>query len=372
MVRASDLVARELRAAAARLPFVFEPGARLLVAVSGGQDSTCLLHALTRREPRLELVAAHVDHALRSDSAAGAQNVTQLAQALGVPAEVMRVDVAAYRAGLPAWSVQQAARAARYHALAHMARARAARAIVVAHTADDQAETLLLNLLRGAGFDGAMAMRMDEQLDPLVLGPSPAELEAPEKGPVRVVRPLLKVGRPMTLAYCAEFELTVLEDPSNRSRAYTRNRVRHELLPALEQFNPAIRRVLARTADLVAEDVAALEGVVAELDGRLRRESSAGLLVYDRELWRAQSRALQRRLLRRAMQHLVGTLQDVRAGPIDDALDLVASGRPGQSYHLPYGIELRLEQQVLVLDPRGRARARDNLAKNWGAEGPRV
>jgi tRNA(Ile)-lysidine synthase len=371
MAHASALVARELRAAATRLPTLFAPGARLVVGVSGGQDSTCLLHALGRWQPSLALVAVHVDHALRADSAAAAEQVVRLASGLGVPAVVIRVDVAGYRSKLPAWSVQQAARAARYHALANVARNRGAVGIMVGHTADDQAETVLLHLVRGTGLDGLGAMRLDEQLDPLALGPRPTELP-PTNGPVRLARPLLAVSRAVTLAYCDELSLSVLEDPSNRSRAYTRNRVRHDLLPALEQFNPSIRRVLARTAELAAEDVAALDAIMSSLDARLRREAPAGALAYDRQLWLREPRALQRRLLRRALATSTGGLQDVRAAPIEDALELVASGRPGQTYHLPRGIELRLEAEVIVLDPRGRARPRRERAKSWGAEGSRV
>src|ERR671933_2022054 len=282
LASAESTVRQALAAAAARLPELFAPGTRLVVGFSGGQDSTCLLHALSRPRLRLAVVAAHVDHALRPDSAGAAARVKEAAAAIGVACEVRRVDIPAYRAGLPAWGVQQAARAARYHALVGVTREYDAAALVVAHTADDQAETLLLNLLRGSGLTGLGGMPLDEMLDPGRLGPPPEPMISADARGVRLARPLLSVSRATTLAYCAEAGLTVIEDASNQSRDFARNRVRLDLLPALERYNPAIRDVLARTADLVAEDLGALEAVAEGLYAsavRSRREGDDGSRV---------------------------------------------------------------------------------------------
>ena len=341
-----------------------------MVGFSGGQDSTCLLHALTHSHLDLEILAAHVDHSLRSDSAADAQRVADLATGMRVEVAVRRVDVAAYRKALPGWSVQQAARAARYQALATVARSVDAAAVLVAHTADDQAETLLINLLRGAGLTGMAGMRMDETIRPARLGPVVVEL-GPLPDRVRLARPLLKVPRSTTLAYCAEFGLPLVEDASNQSRAYTRNRVRLDLLPVLEGFNPAIRAVLARTADLAAEEVAALDALVDALHASLARAPASDVLEYDLRLWRAQPRALQRRLLRRGLESLLGGLVDVRASPIEDALDVLQSARPSQTYHLPHGVELCIRPPTFLLRLHGAARPR-STPKRWGVEASRV
>jgi tRNA(Ile)-lysidine synthetase-like protein len=355
---------------------VFAPGTRLVVGFSGGQDSTCLVHALTHSRLELNIVAAHVDHSLRSDSAADATRVADLARALGVDVEVRRVDVGAYRKTLPGWSVQQAARAARYQTLASVARGCDAAAVLVAHTADDQAETLLINLLRGAGLAGVSGMRMDETVRPARLGPRLAELGSlPDT--MRLVRPLLNVPRATTLAYCAALVagggggFALVEDPSNQSRAYTRNRVRLDLLPVLETFNPAIRAVLARTADLAAEDVAALDVLVDERYASLVRAPAADVLEYNLPAWRAQPRALQRRLLRRGLESLLGGLVDVRAAPIEDALDVLQSATPGQTYHLPHGVELCIVPPTFRLRLHGAARPR-RTPKRWGVEASRV
>jgi tRNA(Ile)-lysidine synthetase-like protein len=357
------------------MPDLFAPGARLVVGYSGGQDSTCLLHALAHSRRKLDIVAAHVDHGLRADSAADAQRVAHLARELGVlSVEVQRVDVAAYRRGLPGWSIQQAARAVRYQALAGIAHQHAASAVLVAHTADDQAETVLINLLRGAGLAGLAGMRMDETINLSKLGPQFTERSATvQSDRLRLARPLLRVSRSTTLAYCAELGLSIVEDMSNQSRAYTRNRVRLDLLPALERFNPAIRSVLARTADLAAEDLAALDDVVSNLQAELVRAQgqASDVLEYDLRQWRAQPRALQRRLLRLALEQLLGSLVDVRASAIDDALAILASGTPAQTYHLPHGVELCVGSRTFDLRLHGRARPRLR-ANTGGVEYPRV
>ncbi|MCA1646912.1 MAG: tRNA lysidine(34) synthetase TilS [Chloroflexi bacterium] len=369
-------VERGLRAAAARLPDLFAPGTRLVVGFSGGQDSTCLVHALAHSRLGLDVVAAHVDHGLRADSAEAARAVAQAGAAMGVSVAIHRVDLATYHRRLPGWSVQQAARAARYQVLAAVAQKTQAAAVLVAHTADDQAETLLINLLRGTGLVGLAGMRMDERIDLRRLGPALMLPEgdahaahAPEV--MRLTRPLLSTSRATTLAYCTEVGLVLVEDPSNQSRTYTRNRVRLDLLPALERYNPAIRAVLARTADLAAEDVALLDALVDEVHLRLARNPAPELVEYDLRLWQAQPRGLQRRLLRRGLESLVGGLVDVRAAPIEDALDVLHAGTAARTYHLPYGVELCLRAESFVLRLHGRARSRTR-SNTWDVEAPRV
>jgi tRNA(Ile)-lysidine synthase len=320
-----------------------------VVGYSGGQDSTCLLHALHER--RLELLAVHVDHGLRPESAADAARVAENAATMGVACRVVRVQVQTSGGG-----VQAAARAARYQVLAEVVAEEQARALLMAHTADDQVETVLLNLVRGTGLAGLTGMRLEERW-----------------GNLRLARPLLRVERTITLAYCQELGLSVVEDASNQSRLYTRNRVRLDLLPALEAFNPSIRPVLARLADLAAEDEAALDAITEALftDGRLARHGEAGTIEVDLAAWAPQPRALRRRLLRRALAALRGDLVDVPAAPIEDALDLLQSGQGGLSYHLPGGIELTTGSQSFVLRLHGRALA-PKRTKSWGIGPPRV
>jgi len=195
-------------------------------------------------------------------------------------------------------------------------------------------------------------MRMDEALDPARLGP-PADASFVSDTPSRLVRPLLKVPRTTTLAYCTHAGLELVEDPSNRTRAYTRNRVRLDLLPLLEQFNPAIRATLARTAELAADDLAALDRLVAKQLPRVAHDNT-----FDLRLFRSQPRAVQRRLLRAGIQALTGGLVEVTSSPIEDALDLLQTNGPSRAYHLPYGVELCIEADAFELQREDRARRR--------------
>jgi tRNA(Ile)-lysidine synthase len=147
---------------------------------------------------------------------------------------------------------------------------------------------------------------------------------------------------------------------------FTRNRVRLDLLPHLEQFNPAIREVLARTADLVAEDVAVIEALVDAVDAGLAPHGT-----YDLRLFRAQPRGIQRRVLRRALQAQGVGMVDVADAPIEDALELLASGRANQTYHLPDGVELCIGSHTFELVRSGRARQRQ-VQKIWEGAVPRV
>jgi tRNA(Ile)-lysidine synthase len=355
MSSAAAAVFEALRAFRRRTPDLFERGSRLVVAFSGGQDSTCLLHALCTLQADLDIVAAHIDHGLRAESAAAAERARELGVSIGARMVVRGVDVAAYRHQR---SVQDAARAARLEALASIVSEEGAGALLVAHTADDQAETVLLHLLRGSGLRGLSGMSADEAFA--------------ASQPVRVARPLLKVARATTLAYCVENGLRIVEDPSNQARTYTRNRVRLDLLPMLEQFNPAIREVLVRTAETVADDVAVLDEIVSTLHRELERPAGPDVVAYDLLGVRAQPSALQRRLLRHGLGRLLGTLDDIHAAPIEDALQLVRSGRAGQAYHLPYGVELVIGPVNVELRRYGAAQRRSTSRNIWGYGGPRV
>ena len=345
------------------MPDLLAPGHKLVVGYSGGQDSTCLLHALAER--RLDLVAAHVDHGLRPESAEQARHISGVARSWGLRCEVRRIDLAAYRERT-GWGIQQTARAARYQVLAAIVAEVQAEALLVAHTADDQAETVLLNLLRGAGLKGLSGMRLEERVDPGQLGP--ALVQAP---PVRVARPLLRVSRATTLAYCQELGLDHVADPSNLSGAYTRNRVRLELLPLLERFNPGVRGTLARTADLAAEDEQALDDLAQAQLRELATRADADGLEVPLAAWRQQPRALRRRVLRLALASLLGGLVDVHDAPIEDALDLLDAAAGPRAYHLPGGIELSVQPGRFVLRLHGQAQAPKG-AKSQGTPPPRV
>jgi tRNA(Ile)-lysidine synthase len=230
----STLAPRERTAAVARVRRavstavdrrgVIVPGEHVLIACSGGPDSTALLDALARLAPPRgwRLSVAHVDHGIRSGSAAEADRVAHLAVDRGLPFRALRVNLA------PGASLQDRARTARHRALRDEAARVGAGVIALGHTADDQAETVLMRALAGASPAGLLAMAERER---------------------GLVRPLLRVWREATIAYCAALGLEPLDDPSNADPRFLRSRVRHEVIPALEAVFPGARRRLVVLAD---------------------------------------------------------------------------------------------------------------------------
>ena len=237
-----------------RLPLdrgLIEPGDRVLVAVSGGADSLALLHALAVGwdELGVEVVAAHVHHGMRG---AAADEDVEFLQAhcaeWGVPLEVRYADVPA-RAEATRVSVEEAGRDARYEALTEVAALHSCGKVATAHHADDQAETILLHLFRGAGLDGLAGMPARR---PLSSAPQP-----------ELIRPLLGVRRAELEAYCQAHDLEPRLDVTNLDLRYRRNQVRKELLPALVAFDPAIVPHLLRLADQAREEGELFRGEAA-------------------------------------------------------------------------------------------------------------
>jgi tRNA(Ile)-lysidine synthase len=274
------------------------PGARVLVALSGGPDSTALLRALAalRRGGELgALHACHVDHQLRAGSAADASFCERLCDDLGVPLLRAAVDVA------PGASLQEAARRARYRALAAAAVRCSADLIATGHTLTDQAETVLLRLLRGAGARG--------------LGGIPAR-----RG--KYIRPLIDRSRREVLDYLTAAGAAFLEDPSNASPRFLRNRVRHELAPALEALAPGAEQRLARVADLLRDDDRALERAARRLVPRGASDAEAARLS-------GAPVAVQRRAVRRLWRAATGSRRKLEAVHVEAVLKLIEDGRRG-------------------------------------------
>jgi tRNA(Ile)-lysidine synthase len=219
---------------------MLDGGETVLVAVSGGADSVALLHVLRAlaNDLALRLHVAHVDHGLRPDSSRDADFVRALAERCSLPVEIARVTITA-----EGESLEAAARAMRYGALESIADRVGADRIAVAHTADDQAETVLMRLLEGAGPRGLAGI-------PAVRG--------------RIIRPLLAARRAEIVAALTAEGEGWIEDPSNRDPRFVRNRIRHRVLPALAAENPDIVPALLRTARLAREATDALARVAAD------------------------------------------------------------------------------------------------------------
>jgi tRNA(Ile)-lysidine synthase len=307
-------------------------GATLVVGLSGGADSVALADALAslRRRRGFRLVAAHLDHGLRPGSADDAEFCEVLCARLDVPLRTGRADVRA-RAARERGGLEQAARRERYAFLRRVRDEEAAAAIAVAHTRDDQAETLLLRLLRGAAATGLAGMR-------------------PRAGDV--VRPLLAASRQEVLAHLRERGLAWREDPSNADLAHRRNRVRHELIPYLEErFNPGIRAALARTASLLADEAAHLRAEAEALLARIAREEDGALALRRAPLAEAPA-AVARAAIRLALLR-AGGLAQVGAVHVERILELARAKAPsGRRLPLPGRREARFTRDDVRLEER--------------------
>lgn len=309
---------------------LFQRGDYLLVGVSGGADSLCLLHVLHSIAPTLalRLHVAHLHHGLRGAEAdADAACVQHVAAAWGLPCTVERADTRS-RMAATGESVEEAARTLRYAFLSRLAGELGCHAVAVAHNADDQAETVLMHLLRGSGLAGLRGMTARSPL------PGAADPHA-----VPLIRPLLPVARADINAYCTHYALQPRVDASNADTTLLRNRLRHHLLPLLEGYNPQIRRVLADSASTLADDYAWLAAQAQAAYSRVVSESAAGQVTVDLAAWRALPISLQRLLLRLAVQHLRGELRDLGYAHIESLRALLLHGRTGARLSLPAGLE---------------------------------
>jgi tRNA(Ile)-lysidine synthase len=319
------------------------PGLRLGVGVSGGADSVALLRALAAHAGDLGLVlhVAHLHHGLRGAEADGdLEFVRVLAAELGLPFHEARID-AATEADKAGESIEETARRLRYGWFRQLMSSGEVEAVATGHTRDDQAETVCAKFLRGAWTEGLSGIH------PVV--------EFPEG---RVVRPLLGATRAEVEAYLRALGQGWREDSSNRHLTYTRNRIRHELLPLLEGWNPRIREHLAQMAELAREEEAWWAGELARvapqilMAGRPVRgggRASGDGLALDVTRLAALGPALQRRLLRYAAEQMGAALDF----PATEALrELALDGRAGQRRELAQGLraertprELRLSIQ---------------------------
>jgi tRNA(Ile)-lysidine synthase len=316
------------------------PGQTLVVAVSGGADSVCLLYMLAGLQNELDvhLHVAHLDHRLRGGQArADARYVAGLARRLGLPATIESRDVKAYRRERRL-SLEEAAREVRYAFLAEVATAAGADRVAVGHTADDQVETILMHLIRGSGLGGLRGLR-------------PLSRRAGAGRGLTIVRPLLLLGREETAAYCQSRHLRPRTDISNLSPEPFRNRIRLQLLPELRKYNPRIDAALLRTARLAAADLDFIEAEVARRWREVAREER-GLVVLDRAKLAALPPALQRRLLREAVSRWPGGLKDIEAGHIENLLEALEKPA-GKAIGLPGGLSFIVEHDRFLLADDG-------------------
>jgi tRNA(Ile)-lysidine synthase len=301
---------------------MFDPADHVVVAVSGGPDSMCLLHSMVRlqRLLRVRVTGFHFDHRLRKGSEGDARYVERQCGKLDVPF-VLRQARSRPRRGE---SVEAWARIVRYEALSDVVEELGGGVAAVAHTADDQAETVLLALLRGGGLEALSGMRAVSR---------------------PIVRPLLDVTREETVAFCRALRLRPRDDPMNRDPRYLRVALRTGFIPLIEKrLGRGIRQSLVRTAALLAEDAKFLDVVAEDAAGRVVVRSDEGYLLRA-ALLRELPKPIAARVVRREMLAL-GFLPE---GAAIDAVLGLAEGRPGRRADLPGGLSARREREYVRL-----------------------
>lgn len=302
-----------------------EPGGRILVGVSGGPDSLCLLDSLDRLG--YDLIVAHLHHGLRPEADEEAAHVQQAAETRNLLFVLERRDAGAY-ADAHSLSVEEAARELRYQFLFAQARKHGADAVAVGHNADDQVETVLMHFLRGAGLSGLSGMQA-------------STLPNPWSETIPLLRPLLSIDSDEIRAYCQERELEPVFDRSNLDTSYFRNRLRHNLIPRLNTYVPGVRKRLWQMAEILAGDHAVLSALVEDTWQDCICECSDGFVAFDAHELADQPLGLRRRLIRRAVAALRSDIRDLSFEAVERALATL--GRPDKIGNLALGVWALLE-----------------------------
>lgn len=315
---------------------------KLVIAVSGGPDSVCLLHILVKLQKELDinLHVAHLNHQLRGgESEADARFVAELAHRLDISANIERGDVKAYQAQHHA-SLEEAARLVRYEFLSEVAQLVKAERVAVGHTLNDNVETILMHLIRGSGTGGLRGLQ-------------PLSRWRSLSASLTVIRPLLELTREETADYCRQHQLTPRLDASNLSLSPLRNRIRHQLLPQLQKYNPQVAEALLRMARIATDDLAFIDREVARL-WRKVAHIQGNTVILNKKSFIDLPSALKRHLLRTSIEELMGNLKDIEARHIEEIMD--ALDKPaGKRISLPDGLTFTIEYSRYVLGPDSAA-----------------
>jgi tRNA(Ile)-lysidine synthase len=313
-----------------------DASAPVLVGVSGGPDSLCLLDILCRLG--YPVIVAHLDHVLRPESAAEALSVKHKAEILGVDCLMHREDAGEY-ARDHQLSLEEAARVVRYRFLFEKAVQCGAQAVVVGHNADDQVETVLMHLMRGSGLAGLRGM-------------SYRSLPNSWSEELALVRPLLGIWREEILSYVEERNLDPVIDSSNLDTRYYRNRLRHELIPILEGYNPQVKRHFWNMALTLADDYDVLEAEVEAGWQACVREQGQGYVGFSMHELKLLPVGVQRHLVRRAIHRLRPDVRDIDFGAVQRFLEFFQSPPRSGRCDLLGGLRLWLEGEILWLAER--------------------
>jgi tRNA(Ile)-lysidine synthase len=300
---------------------MLDPGDLCIVGVSGGPDSVCLLHILYELREQLEIrvVVAHLDHGFREgEDDAETRFVQRLASKMALPFETARASL--LREGIRS-SVEERARNARYAFFEKLKDKHNAQKIAVGHSLNDQAETVLMRLLRGSGPSGLTGI-------PPIRGNT-------------IIRPLIEVKREEIESYLEDRDLTYVVDSSNLETDYLRNRIRLELLPQLLEYQPRLVEHLGQLSRILGSDNNYLEGHAEDWVAREGEQNAAGDLLIPASLFTELPEPMRNRVTRVLLRKLRNDLRSIDHGHIESVYDLAKSKKPRGSLNLPHGLTVR-------------------------------
>ncbi|MBT9170354.1 MAG: tRNA(Ile)-lysidine synthase [Actinobacteria bacterium] len=328
---------------------LIDPGALVIVSVSGGPDSLCLLHLLSqlREELHFAIHVFHLDHLTRDgESTQDARYVKSVAENWNLPVTMIEADIEEI-SKRERRSFQSVAREIRRNHLLQLADSLGASRIATGHQADDQVETFLFRLLRGSGPKGLGGMNYREG---------------------KLIKPLLNVWRREIEDYCQAAGLSPRMDWTNREMKYERNRIRNQLIPYLErEFSPALRDIVFRTAEILRDEEEVMDSLAEELFQNLAVVREESVQFYVKELAR-QPRALVRRILRRSIQRVKGELLDVDFLPLEEVAQALEAD---ESFHILMegGLEVYREYDRIVATKRSVSGESDLRERELPLEG---
>ncbi|MBM7615969.1 tRNA lysidine(34) synthetase TilS [Alkaliphilus hydrothermalis] len=310
---------------------LIEDGDKVVVAISGGPDSVCLLHGLSQlqEEYHLQLYGAHLNHNFRGiEALKDAQYVTKLCERLNIMSFVKSIDVAEYAKNNHR-SLEEAGRILRYAFFDEVAEKVGATKIAVAHNQNDQAETVLMRLLRGTGLQGLTAIHH-------------------KRG--KIIRPLLDITRDEIEGYCITHQLQPRIDLTNLEPIYHRNKIRLELIPMLEkEYNPNLIEALSRMAETLKADHDFIQQQAQDIYGLLAQREDANTVILPVHGINKLPRALFVRVIRCSVEALVGKGEILEYRHIENLQHLVNNSETGQAIQLPMGITAKKSYHKIIL-----------------------
>ncbi|QEK11092.1 tRNA lysidine(34) synthetase TilS [Crassaminicella thermophila] len=310
---------------------MIKKGEGIVVGVSGGPDSISLLHLLWRikEEYNLSLYAVHLNHQFRGKEAdEDADYVEKFCENLGIKSFIFSENVAEYskKKGV---TFEEAGREIRYRLFESVMKKMKAHKIAVAQNMDDQAETVLMRLIRGTGIEGLSAI--DYVRDN------------------KIIRPLLDIKRYEIEDYCEKNNLMPRIDKTNLEALYTRNRIRLELIPYIEKhFNVNIKQTLSRTANIIREDKEFINISVQKVYKKIVKKTESEIKIYKEEFEKSHI-AIKKRILREAIRELSGDLKNIQNKHIQNLIDLIKDGQVGGEAYLPKGLCAILDYDVIII-----------------------